>query len=130
MQWTSLPGLACKLLLGCADVLATKLSACQKLISNARGKGCTEPEMSQRMHSLIKEFMTVRAQSAMLEDTDTNGSLTRMLAMSQLKFGSVADLPFFFWQVNSPSNEIACLKKFGTAETPHHRVLVCASANS
>ena len=85
-------------------------------------KGCRAPELAARVSAFSAEMLALREKHASHEDTDIEGALTRMLAVTQLKFAWVDDLPCFIWQVCSPASAAAFLAKFDTSAGPQHRV--------
>ena len=85
-------------------------------------KGCRAPELSARVSAFSAEMLALRDKHASHEDTDIEAALTRMLAVTQLKFAWVDDLPCFIWQVCSPASAAAFLAKFDTSAGPQHRV--------
>ena len=60
--------------------------------------GCRASELSARVKLFMDSLLALRATLAPIVDADTQLALTRMLAVAQLKFGWVEDLPFFLWQ--------------------------------
>ena len=70
----------------------------------------------------MDSVFTLRSTLAPILDADTQPALTRMLAVAQVKFGWVDDLPFFLLQVNSPQSARTFLDKFGNQQSQHHRV--------
>ena len=46
----------------------------------------------------MDDVVSLRATLANADEADTQPALTRMLAVSHLKFAWVDDLPFFLWQ--------------------------------
>ena len=67
-------------------------------------KGCRASELSARVKVFMNSVFNLRSTLAPIVDADTQPALTRMLAVAQVKFGWVEDLPFFLWQVNSPQS--------------------------
>ena len=70
----------------------------------------------------MNSVFNLRPTLAPIVDADTQPALTRMLAVAQVKFGWVEDLPFFLWQVNSPQSARTFLDKFDNQQSQHHRV--------
>ena len=56
------------------------------------------------MNAFMNSVLNLRSTLVPIVDADTQPALTRMLAVAQVKFGWVEDLPFFLWQVNSPQS--------------------------
>jgi hypothetical protein len=67
-------------------------------------KGCRASELSARMNVFMNSVLNLRSTLVPVVGVDTQPTLTRMLAVAQVKFGLVDDLPFFLWQVNSPQS--------------------------
>ena len=79
------------------------------------------------MKVFMNSVLNLRSTLAPIVDADTQPALTRTLAVAQVKFGWVEDLPFFLWQVNSPQSARTFLGKF---ESSRHSITesACASA--
>ena len=70
----------------------------------------------------MNSVLDLRSTLAPIVDADTQPALTRMLAVAQVKFGWVEDLPFFLWHVHSPQSARTFLDKFDNQQSQHHRV--------
>ena len=57
----------------------------------------------------MDDAVSLRATLASADEADTQPALMRMLALSQLQFAWVGDLPLFLWQVDSSENAHALL---------------------
>ena len=85
-------------------------------------KGCRAPELSNRVRAFAAEVLALSGAHAEHDAAATHGARTRMLAVAQLKFARVDDMPFFVWQVRPLATAAAFLAKFDTSPAPHHRV--------
>ena len=85
-------------------------------------KGCRAPDMSSRVRLFMDELAQNRANQDVADDADTHGAMTRMLAVADLKFSWVNELPFYIWQVNSRSTASEFLSKYDAVRTRHDRV--------
>ena len=70
----------------------------------------------------MNSVLNLRSTLAPIVDADTQPALTRMLAVAQVKFGWVEDLPLLLWQVNSPQSARALLDKCDNQQSQHHRI--------